>query len=317
MTSKKNSWNLICAGLTACFSFCMQLGFSQVVQTITDRKDILIGEQIKLTLKATIPTTAALNNWVKLPDSIPHFDIVEAGKPDTSSFKDDSKVIEQVIIITSFDSGRWLFPKLSMQFKGAAGQPSKILQTDSFYVNVSYSPADSTNQLRDIKPIIKVSILDYTWYFIIGGAVLLLLIIFLLYRYFKKNKKIRPLASSSHLSPNEEAMAELKKLDQYNLQDAADIKIYHTKLSAIFKNYLGRKQYKDLSNKTASDLLISMRDMDLSPENISNLATALRCTDAVKFAKYVPLSNESKDVMQKIKDTIHLIEQQQTTNHKQ
>lgn len=295
--------------LTACFSFCMQFGFSQVVQTITDRKDILIGEQIKLSIKATVPASATLNNWARFPDSIPHFDIVEAAKPDTSDFKDDSKVIEQTIIITSFDSGRWLFPALPVQFAGAAGQPPRILLTDSFYVNVGYSPADSSNELRDIKPIINVSIIDYKLYFIIGGIVLLLLIIYLLYRYFKKYKKERPAVPKSKLSPFDEAMDELKKMGEYNLNDAGETKIYHTKLSYIFKNYLGRKQGKSLLDNTTGDLLINIREMKIHAEDLFKLATALRYTDAVKFAKFQPSAVESEDSLQEIKETIQLIEQ--------
>ena len=92
------------------------------------------------------------------------------------------------------------------------------------------------------------------------------------------------------------------------MQDAAEIKLYHIKLAAIFKNYLGRKQGKNLFNKTTGDLLISMKEANLPPDNISELATALRCTDAVKFAKYLPLSNQSEDCLRKIKETIELTE---------
>jgi hypothetical protein len=322
MTKGKISRKIVIGGLVIWFSFCVQFCFCQTVQTITDKKDILIGEQIKLTIKAPLPLNGAvLNKWFTIPDSIPHFDIVESGKTDTTNFKDDSKSIEQTITITSFDSGRWVFPALPVEFSGAAGQTSQIIQTDSFFVNVSYSPPDSTNQLRDIKPIIAVSVIDYFWYYIIGGSLLLLAIIYLLYRYFRKKKKLTPAATVSKLPPFDEAMADLKKLDQYNLQDAAEIKLYHTKLSAIFKNYLARKQNKNLFNKTTGDLLISMKEINLPTEAISNLATALRCTDAVKFAKYLPLSNQSEDSLQKIKETINLTEQSagsfgQTTNNK-
>ena len=312
MVKEKINRILIAGGLTACFSFFMQFAFCQTVQTITDRKDILIGEQIKLTLKA--PLNAGLSKWIVLPDSIPHFEIIEAAKPDTINFKDDSKAIEQKIIITSFDSGRWVFPALPIAFGGAAGLASQTVNTDSFYVNVSYAPADSTNQLRDIKPIIKVSVFDFFWLYIAGGVLLLLLIIYLLYRYFKKKKKDAPAIPVSKLSPFDEAMAELKNLSQFNLQDAAEIKVYHIKLAAIFKNYLGRKQGKNLFNKTTSDLLINMKEVHLAPDNISELATALRCTDAVKFAKYLPLSNQSEEALQKIKETITLTEQKITTN---
>ena len=305
MLKEKINRILIAGGLTACFSFFMQFAFCQTLQTITDKKDILIGEQIKLTLKSPMD---GLIKWIVIPDSIPHFEIVEAAKPDTVNFKDNSKAIEQTITITSFDSGRWTFPALPVEFAGVPGEAPRILNTDPVYVNVGYAPADSTNQLRDIKPIIKVSVFNFFWLYIAGGVLLLLLIIYLLYRYFKKKKKDAPATAFSNLSPFDEAMAELKNLSQFNLQDAAEIKLYHIKLVAIFKNYLGRKQGKNLFNKTTGDLLINMKEVHLPPDNISELATALRCTDAVKFAKYLPLSNQSEDALQKIKETIELTE---------
>ena len=313
MAKGKIQRKIIASGLTVCFTFCMQFIFSQTLQTITDKKDILIGEQIKLTIKE--PTGSnSLTKWLVIPDSIPHFEIVETGKPDTINFKDDSKAIEQTITFTSFDSGRWTFPALPVEFAGAAGQAPQIVNTDSFFVNVSYSPPDSTNQLRDIKPIIKVSVFDFFWLYIAGGVLLLLLIFFLLYRYFKKKKQGAPAKAVSHLSPFDEAMAELKNLSQFNLQDAAEIKLYHIKLAGIFKNYIGRKQGKNLFNKTAGDLLINMKEVNLPAENISELTTALRCTDAVKFAKYLPLPDQSEDCLQKIKETITLTESSKPLN---
>ncbi|MFZ1452400.1 MAG: hypothetical protein WAT20_06830 [Ferruginibacter sp.] len=313
MVKEKINRIWIAGGLTACFSFIMQFSFCQKLQTITDKKDILIGEQIKLTLKAPMD---GLTKWIVLPDSIPHFEIVEATKPDTVTFKDDSKAIEQTITVTSFDSGSWTFPALPVEFAGLAGNAPRIVNTDPFNVHVLYAPADSTNQLRDIKPIIKVSVFDFFWLYIAAGVLLLLLIIFLLYRYFKKKKKDVPATAGSNLSPFDEAMTELKTLAQFNLQDAAEIKLYHIKLAGIFKNYLGRKQGKNLFNKTTSDLLISMKEVHLTPDNISELATALRCTDAVKFAKYLPLSNQSEEALQKIKETINLTEASKPLNPK-
>ena len=297
-------------GFVTCFSFCMQNGFAQSLQTIANRKDILIGQQIELTIKANLPVrSTGVVKWVAWPDSIPHFDLVQKGKIDTVSFKDNTRNIEQVITFTSFDSGRWQFPSLPVQFAGKAGQAPVTFNTDSFYVNVSYSPPDSTNQLRDVKPIIKVSVNSYLWYYIIGGIILLLLLAIFLYKYFKKDKK--ETASNitvSKFSPVDEAMQELDKLLQLDVQDAATIKQFHTRLAAIFKNYLGRKQHKQLTGETTGDILIHLKRYNIQPEDIIKLATALRCTDAVKFAKYLPLPAESMDCLQKIKQVILQVE---------
>ncbi len=308
--------NTLYAGITICFSFCMQSGFGQTVQTITGKKDILIGEQIDLKIKANLPPDhTGINKWLVIPDSIPHFNVVAINKVDSFHLENDSKVVEQTITITSFDSGRWVFPSFAIEFRDIAGRSPRIFQTDSFDVNVTYSRADSTNQLRDIKPIIRVSVTGYFWYYIIGGGVLLMLAIWLLYRFFRKKKSVQPAAAISKLSPYEEAMQALKKLDQLNLQDTVEIKEYHIRLAVIFKNYLGRKQKLNLMNKTTGDLLINLAGIYLSPGNISDLATALRCTDAVKFAKYQPVSNESEDCRQKIKETINFTEASKLLNN--
>ncbi|HMI79308.1 MAG TPA: hypothetical protein VK484_10975, partial [Ferruginibacter sp.] len=251
MTKRKNNPRALYIGMASCFSFCASFCFGQDIQTSTDKKSILIGEQVQLKIKAVFPTANSnLKNWFAIPDSIPHFDIVETGKVDSTSNADNSKTFEQTIIFTSFDSGRWVFPSLN------AG----TLRTDSISINVFYSPADSTNQLRDIKPIIPVSYTDYLWYYIAGGIVLLLAIIFLLYRYWKKSRKLKPAGPAYKLPPYDEAMQEIKKLAEYNLQNAEEVKLFHIKLSGIFKRYLGRKQNKNLLNKTTSDLLIRMKE---------------------------------------------------------
>lgn len=308
MTKKKIRRKWIAVGFIAWFSLCMHSGFSQKVETLTNRNNILIGEQIQIKVKTSLPLNGpVLRQQLVVPDQVQHFDIVETGKADTSIFKDGSISIEQTVTVTSFDSGRWVFPSMPIQFSGA-GQAPFVVQTDSFYVNVDYAPADGSNELRDIKPIIPVTIRNYFWVYVVGGALLLLLIVVLLYRYFKKKKKAQPLPPVSHLSAYDEAMEAFKKLSQLNLQDALETKKFHSGLADIFKNYLGRKQQQQLLNKTTDDLLINVSGVNMSPENIANLATALRCTDAVKFAKFVPLPDESEDCRQKLQKVIGKIE---------
>lgn len=314
MTKRKTDKILLCIGIAASLSFCSQQSLGQKVQTFADKKDILIGEQFHYKVKVSFPRDAFKVNWFSVPDSIAHFEVVDKTKLDST--KDEGNTIyEQTLILTSFDSGKWNTPALPVSFKSIINGSSEDLVTDSIPINVSYSPPDSTNELRDIKPIIKVSITDYTLYYIIGGIVLLLLVIIFLYLYFKKRKKPKPEVPASKLSPYNEAMEEIKKLAKYDLQRADGIRSYHNKLAEIFKRYLGRRQNKNLLSKTTGDLLIRMTENGMATVHVSELATALRCTDAVKFAKYIPLSSESMDCLQKIKATIDLVEHQ-TSNIK-
>ncbi len=282
---------------------------SPTIKTIVDKTDILIGEQVKLTIKANFKSGIFKISQLIMPDSIPHFDVVDKGRQDSTTYKDNSKAIEQTITFTSFDSGKWVIPAFRINFDPLVDDTTLNLFSDPVPINVSYSPPDSTNQLRDIKPIIEVSLSDYTWYYIGGCIFLLLLAVFFIWMYLKKRKREPAAIIGSRLSPYEEAMQELKKLEQYDLQNAVEVKNYHTKLSDIFKQYLGRKQNQHLANRTTGDLLIAMAQNNFRQESISTLATALRCSDAVKFAKYQPTMVETEDCKSRITGTINLMEQ--------
>ena len=311
---KINIWRYCFLSIACCQLSIASFSQAPSVQTTADKNSILIGEQIKVTVKANFRPGLFNVHWLALPDSIPHFEVVDISKADTTTYKDNSKAIEQTITFTSFDSGRWQIPGFPINFDPLVDDTTLNLVTDPVPVNVMYAKADSTNQLRDIKPIMDVTIYDYTWYYVAGGVLLLCIIAYFIWRYLKNKKSQPATVFESKLSPYDEAMQELKKFDQYNLQDASEIKGYHIRLSEIFKRYVGRKENKNLSNRTTSELLIQMKD-DLSKENISSLATALRCSDAVKFAKYLPTMIESTDSKDKIKETINLIEQK-TSNTK-
>src|SRR5437868_8441535 len=60
------------------------------VQTSADKKNILIGEQVTVTVKASYQPGLYNIHWFKLPDSIPHFEVVNPGKVDSITSADNS-----------------------------------------------------------------------------------------------------------------------------------------------------------------------------------------------------------------------------------
>lgn len=292
--------------------------FAQKIESSADKRNILIGEQIQYTVKASFPATAYRVNWFNLPDSFAHFEVIEKSKIDTST-KNSITTLQQIITYTSFDSGKWAIPALLIQFDPVSGGTGINLFTDSIPVSVLYSPADSTNQLRDIKPIIEVSNNSYFWYYVAAGCIIVLLIILLLYKYFKKRKTTGTELFASTLSPYKEAMQQLDELAKYPLANTEEIKMFYIKISTILKRYLGRKQNKNLSNKTTTDLLIEISGNNFSQDILSSLAALLRYCDVVKFAKYLPKVLESKEHLEKTREIIYLTEQkftQQTAQYK-
>ncbi len=280
----------------------------QSVTIKTDKSQLLIGERLQYDFTVNLNAAGYQINF-KFPDTIPHFEIIDNANFDTIN-NNGSFGIHKKIIFTSFDSGVWHIPSFEIKLK--QNKITSILYTDSVLVNVGYSPADSSNQLRDIKPVIEVTVKDYFWYYIAAASVLAIFIIILIYLYYKKRKKkVLPVFQSA-LSPYHEAMNALLELKQYDLSKSEQVRIYHVTLSEIVRKYCSRKQSKNLMNKTTGDILIGIKEQWDNPVMVTYVAATLRCADAVKFAKYIPEISESNHSLEQVKKALDMIENDQS-----
>ena len=118
-----------------------------VTRASVNRDQILIGEPVKLTFEVRIPLGQTYT-WFNL-DTIPHFDIIDKGKTDTTD-NIDGKQFHQELTITSFDSGTVVIPPMPIKVAG------KTYATDSIPIEVSYAPLDISKDYRDIKEIEEV-----------------------------------------------------------------------------------------------------------------------------------------------------------------
>lgn len=291
----------------SCLTFLLSAA-QPVVKTSIDKNEILIGQQFTLKVQASFSGDDFFIKWIQVPDSILHFELVEKSKIDSVFTNTKLSGLSQTFMLTSFDSGKWVFPSFNINFSPAKDDTILNIFTDSLSITVSYSVADTTTALKDIKAIRQVEVFNPLWYWA-GSALLLLLLVLLTvwwYRRRKKNNKIAPVQSK--LSPFEEAMQELEILKEYDLTVHKEIQQYHNKLIEIFRRYLSRKENTDYLNKTTSDILMDIRNNYANKEILGKTATALRFSNAVKFAKYVPPVTDSEANKQIIRDTIRLIE---------
>ena len=291
--------------ITCFFSICYAQ--EPVVKTSLDNNKILIGQQFKLTVELDFSSDDYDVHWLKVPDSMQHFEVISKTDIDSAYENDKLASITQVFTLTSFDSGEWALPVFMVNLKSKKIDSTVSLFTDSLPVNVSYSPLDTTNHFKEIKPIIEVHNSRPFWQYIAGGVLVLLLIIGLiwLYRYYKK-KKPQAKTITSNLSAYQQAMNGLDELKKNALATPAEIKLFHSKLSDIFRTYLSAKENTDYRNKTTSDILLSLNDID--KVKLSQLAAALRCGDAVKFAKYIPPKEENLNCLSSVKNIIELLD---------
>jgi hypothetical protein len=277
--------------------------FSQIPQkTRVDRNEILIGENINLTIEAIIPPGSNIN-WISF-DSLSHFELIEKGKIDSTDTT-GGKSYRQNFVITSFDSGTHFIPALPFTVN------NKKIFSDSIRVEVGFSKLDPAQDYHDIKDIVDIpnpNVVYIIWYLLVLTVLSTALLIYLLLK-----KKIivetvqEPAVPVSKLSPYEEAVKSMEDLKNQKLPESGQTKLFYTRLNDILRLFVLRKLQISSLEKTNEELILQLRELNLSREQFSQLAESLRMSDFVKFAKYLPGQNDNEQNFRVIESSIQIL----------
>jgi hypothetical protein len=271
------------------FSFLQIISRAQSnpsVHTSVSAHAILLGQQTELTVELSLPREMGLSGWFNYPDTFNHLEILSRQKIDTVT-QLDNILYRQKMVITGFDSGRWVIPSMTVE----AG--NKKIKTDTLSVFVSpVSLKDST--YHDIKEIISVPEVKTPWWYWVLGAITLAVLIAAALYFFKKRKPAVAVVKEEviKMSPIEQARQSLKLLKQEQLPGKGELKKYYIQLQDILRVYMQRRYAMSTMQKTTSELLVQLKDIGISEEPLSRTAEVLRIGDAVKFAKYLPESQQ-------------------------
>lgn len=278
--------------------FCCHflLGVAQsgaTIKTSVDKYTIFLGEPLQLTITISYPQQEG--HLFTFPDTIPHFEFLE--KPVVDSVFENGKIsLKTVYYLTSFNSGRWVIP--SYKLTGS-------IISDTIPIDIVFSDFDPQQEYHDIKDILEVKPVaknDFWWY-MIGGLLVLALLVY----YFLRRKKMMQVVGNDNISTNpyEDAIKQLRLLKQSTVSS----KIYHAKLTEIFRIYVSRKKGICSLQKTTNDLVLQLQELKWQPGQFEKLSQALRLSDFVKFAKYNPTNDDNENCFDTIYNTIRIMEQ--------
>ena len=275
--------------------------FSQtkiVAQAAVDRNKIVIGEPVLFSIQVTIPSGQPLHFFEI--DTIPHFEFLKKEKVDTA-VGNNTITLKQVFNITSFDSGHWVIPSFVLP-------GTKKVRSDSIGMDVGFAPFDRDKDYNDVKDIIDVNPEepDNSWYWYAAGAALVFVIL-MIYLLTRKKPKTKVTVQPA-VDPYAQAMKELQQLQKENLPAKEEIKMYYSKLVDIFRLYIFHKKQLQSLQKTTDHLVVQMKSLNLNEERFNQLAQALRLSDFVKFAKYIPGDEDNRAAFEAIKKSIEEIE---------
>lgn len=267
---------------------------------IPDKAAIRIGEPIHVQLTSI---SATANGGFLFPDSIPHFDIWDKGQP----LKNGDTLVQN-ITITSYDSGQFAFPEISLL--GAAANA----HTNSFTVDVQPVNIDSLKDYHDIKNIIEVPPVPQ-WPYVLGIGLITLLSIAALY-YLLKKAGIKKEGKATFIprgNPYERALQSLEKLRETTLDINAQPSLYFTQLTNIYRSYLAESRNWHSLQQTGDELILQAKPI-LNHELFYQFANTIRLADAAKFAKYNPPKEEWEKALDVIKDALKNLDMERWEN---
>ncbi|MEE2954270.1 MAG: hypothetical protein VX347_03765 [Bacteroidota bacterium] len=262
--------------------------FSQEVQL--DTNTIRIGEQTTLRIELKTNNISEIN-WPIFNDTlISGIEIISISKIDTNILTNqDSIILKQSFIITSWDSGIYHIPAIN--FDNNKSSSALILNVNSISI-------DKNGSEKDIKgPIApKFELKDILVYFII--AIIFLVIAYLLKKYvFVKKIEKEKIEEKELEPPYIIALEALKNVENSKLLETGKIKTYHSKISEILRKYIEQRYAFIALELPTSDILNIIKQKKITDAEINNLKLVLERADLAKFAKNKPDNEENKESM--------------------
>jgi len=301
--------NTVLVIYTLFFSYYNVLSQEVSVKIYPDTSVILIGDQIKINVQATLPD----KYHIKLPfinDSIDKkIEIISQTKVDTNVQKEKSLItFTQSYTITSFDTGTYTIPALPFLYTNDKGKTYDTVYSSPFDITVNTVNVDTTLAIKDIKAPLDApfSLDELMPYFISVLAVIILVFLSIyLYRKYLKAKKENTSMFKPKIPPHVKALEALENLRQKKLWQQDKTKAYYSELSDILRTYFEEEMNFNAMEMTSEEI-IEIVSKKTHYDIISKLKQILTTSDLVKFAKHRPLPDENELLFNYVVDIVKL-----------
>jgi hypothetical protein len=272
------------------------LGQVAELKATVDTASIKLGQQVLLNLNFAAPKDAKVM-WPKLQDSLgSHIQIVHKSAIDTT-LTESLRTFHQKITITSFDSGNYTIPPITVAYKLGKDTAIQFALSQAIAFNVQTLQVDTTRAIKDIKgpmeaPLTFAEILPWLLTFLALAIVVTLLVFYL--RKRKKNQPFISLPRKPKTPPFQIALESLGALKSKKLWQGGRMKEYHSELTDIIRLYIENQLGIAAVEMTTDDILDTFGENQNNSPVFQRLSQLLRTADLAKFAKAEPLPAENE-----------------------
>ncbi len=284
------------------------------VSASTDTTDYYIGDYITYSLKAEYDKDVKIYP-PELKDLIHNVEFIRSETPITK-ISGGKKITELKAILSRYDSAEVIIPPIPVFYR--IGKDTLIERApvysdkDSLIKDETLRQALSnqtvftvhrfeiseTEDIKDVKDPIKIPLDWKIIVLIVLGAIILLLLFYFIYKKYLKKKPIHhEEIKEKKIPPHTAAFNALKQLDEKQLWQKGFIKEYHSEITEIIRRYYEERFDLPALELTTSEIMERLNS-NKDFETILNLTgNFLSSADLVKFAKYKPMDEVNREMM--------------------
>lgn len=284
----------------------MNLLLAIIVSATIDSTAIYIGDQTDMHLCATIESTEQV--------ALPHYgetlidgiEIVKRTGVDTTVLQDGRVQLNQTLTLTAFSDSLFFIPPQPF----VSGEDT--LWSDGMSLNVIQPfEIDTTLAITDIKPLQRAPIWWWgiiRWVLLAIGCILLGIGAWYFIKWAMHRKKggELQLAEVEKRPAEEVALEKLDKIKAEKIWQEGKVKEYHTELTDVIREYIGRRYEVKSTEKTSDETLRELKPlMGEQKELFERLRKMLSLADLVKFAKWHTTPDENESALLTAYDFVH------------
>lgn len=279
-------FGLICTVVT----MTAQVGVEAKIDSI----QMLIGQQVHVTVTATTPSNAKVvfPSFKSRDTLVAGVEVLNISKEEKEELEQGQQQISRVYTLTSFDGKLYYLPPFQVKVDGKTYQSKSLalkvleVEVDTTNLNQYYGPKDVQNN----------PFLWSDWSTAFWLSVLILLLMAVAYYLYLRLRDNKPIIKSfkivKKLLPHQKAMKEIEQIKADKMVSSENQKEYYTKLTDTLRRYI-EERYKFSAMEMTSSEIIERLTQDGDQKSLDELRELFTTADLVKFAKYSTLINEN------------------------
>ena len=302
------SWGLDLMNLSKCIAQNSLHTVPSNLELVSDTGRIAWGERATITLRLGLELGDNSTGWPVWEDTIPGgLEILATSKIDTilPQKNDPSQwdmIVEQSWVVTAWDSGYVVIPAIEVVGEKSAPVMIHVVPTQ-------------TGDTPEMMPAAEIITIEWTlWERVekaapyvlkVLAALILALVGFYLLRKVMRKEHVEIEMAVPDIAPHITALEKLRKLEERKGWTKGEAKSFHVNLSEIIRTYIDARFNISSLESTTREVSAQINLLDIAQSDKSNLTSALRLGDKIKFAKHTA---KPQDHMKVINTCIEFVE---------